>query len=71
LVNQPEVLFADEPTGNLDSRTSGEIVTLLRELNSQGRTIVLVTHDPELAKSSLRLISMKDGQISGDTNVSR
>jgi putative ABC transport system ATP-binding protein len=71
LVNQPDVLFADEPTGNLDSKTSGEIVTLLRELNSKGRTIILVTHDPELARSSPRLITMKDGSISGDTNVSR
>lgn len=71
LVNRPDVLFADEPTGNLDSKTSKEIVTLLRELNSQGKTIILVTHDPELAKSSPRLISMKDGLISGDANVSR
>ena len=75
LVNNPDVLFADEPTGNLDSKTSGEIVSLLRELNSQGRTIILVTHDPALASSSPRLIKMTDGQISkdtgtGDSNVS-
>lgn len=75
LVNNPDVLFADEPTGNLDSKTSGEIVNLLRELNSEGRTIILVTHDPVLASNSPRLIKMTDGQISedtsrGDSNVS-
>jgi len=65
LVNNPEVIFADEPTGNLDSKTASEIIALLRELNSQGRTIILVTHDPELAKSSPRLISVKDGLLGG------
>ena len=65
LVNNPEVIFADEPTGNLDSKTASEIIALLRELNSQGRTIILVTHDPELAKNSPRLISVKDGLLGG------
>jgi putative ABC transport system ATP-binding protein len=69
LVSDPEVIFADEPTGNLDSNTSKEIVKLLRELNANGRTIILVTHDQELAKSSPRLIIVKDGKISGDSSV--
>lgn len=64
LIGKPEILFADEPTGNLDSRTGGEIMKLLREINqSIGQTIIMVTHSPEAAKSSGRVITVKDGGI--------
>ena len=61
--NQPALLLADEPTGNLDSATGQSIVTLLRQLNGQGQTIVLVTHNAEVAKQAGRMLQMKDGQL--------
>jgi len=67
LVNSPQVLFADEPTGNLDSKRGQEIFTLFKELNSDGVTIVLVTHDGQLAAQATRQIVMLDGRISSDT----
>ena len=64
LIGSPEILFADEPTGNLDSRTGTEIMDLLREINKNiGQTIIMVTHSPEAAKSSSRVITVKDGVI--------
>jgi putative ABC transport system ATP-binding protein len=63
LANQPTLLLADEPTGNLDSATGQSIVALLGQLNSQGQTIVLVTHDAEVANQAGRVLRMKDGQI--------
>ena len=63
LANQPALLLADEPTGNLDSATGESIVALLRQLNSQGQTIVLVTHNAEVAKQAERMLQMKDGQL--------
>lgn len=64
LIGKPEILFADEPTGNLDSRTGAGIMTLLREINQDtGQTILMVTHSPEAAKSSTRLITVQDGVI--------
>jgi putative ABC transport system ATP-binding protein len=63
LANQPTLLLADEPTGNLDSATGESIVALLGQLNSQGQTIVLVTHDAEVANQAGRVLRMKDGQI--------
>jgi len=65
LVNQPVLLLADEPTGNLDSRTSAEILRLFQELNAEGLTIVLVTHDPEVAGHARRIIRIRDGRIEG------
>lgn len=66
LANRPLIIFADEPTGNLDSKSSHEIMGLLKELNSQGTTIVMVTHEPELAKYAGRVLTLKDGQIVSD-----
>ena len=67
LVGDPAIVLADEPTGNLDSRTSDEIMTLLRELNGQGATIVVITHDRELAASLPRTVSLLDGRIENDS----
>jgi putative ABC transport system ATP-binding protein len=66
LVNRPSLLLADEPTGNLDSRTSGEILALLDELHDRGHTILLVTHDPEVGKRAHRIIRVRDGLIESD-----
>jgi putative ABC transport system ATP-binding protein len=63
LVNSPKIIFADEPTGNLDSNTGEAILNLFRNLSSQGRTIMLVTHDPEIAAVTPRRIEIRDGKI--------
>lgn len=65
LVNDPEVILADEPTGNLDSKTGKEIMSLFTELNENGKTIVLITHDLNLIKYSERIIKLADGQVVG------
>src|SRR5882672_3258615 len=64
LVNNPKIIFADEPTGNLDSHTGEAILTLFRKLSQEGRTIALVTHDPEIAAVTPRRIEIRDGKIS-------
>lgn len=67
LVNEPVMVLADEATGNLDSRTSYEIMALFQELNRQGRTIVFVTHEPDIATFSTRTITLKDGRVIKDS----
>ena len=67
LVNNPAVILADEATGNLDSRTSFEILVLFQKLHAEGRTIIFVTHNPELAQYSSRNIRLRDGQVIEDT----
>ncbi|MBI5239060.1 MAG: ABC transporter ATP-binding protein [Elusimicrobia bacterium] len=63
LANRPSILLADEPTGNLDSQSSAEILAMLKELNSGGMTIVLVTHDPNIAKGAGRVLRLRDGKL--------
>lgn len=71
LVNDPAVIFADEPTGNLDSKSGHEVVEILKKLNAEGRTIVIVTHDLELAKMANRTIKIFDGKIVSDLPAGR
>ncbi len=69
LANDPEVILADEPTGNLDSKTGLTIVNFLKELNEKGKTIVMITHDENLAKSAKRIEILRDGMIVGQQKV--
>jgi len=69
LVTKPTLLLADEPTGNLDSRTTVEVMALFQELNEQGITIVLVTHEPEVAQYAKRIVEVRDGRIIRDHPV--
>jgi len=69
LVNRPSILLADEPTGNLDSHTSVEIMEILQDLNDRGLTIVLVTHEHDIAQFAKRVLVFRDGRIRGDTAV--
>jgi putative ABC transport system ATP-binding protein len=66
LANKPSILFADEPTGNLDSKTGEEVMNLFKDLNNQGQTIILITHEEEIAQQSNRVINIKDGLIESD-----
>lgn len=66
LVNDPKIILADEPTGNLDTRTGDQILSLFCELHRQGRTVAVVTHDPHVASFARRRIEIRDGQIVGD-----
>jgi putative ABC transport system ATP-binding protein len=69
LVGHPELLLADEPTGNLDSRTAREILDLFKQLHAEGQTVVIVTHDPGVAASCKRLVRLHDGRIAEDRDV--
>lgn len=69
LVNQPAVLLADEPTGNLDSKSGAEVMELFHQLHSQGRTILLVTHNPEIASALPRVVELRDGRIVRDSGA--
>jgi putative ABC transport system ATP-binding protein len=71
LVNQPRLILADEPTGNLDTRTSIEILAILQTLNREGITILLVTHEPDIARYAQRVITFRDGQVRADDPVVR
>jgi putative ABC transport system ATP-binding protein len=71
LVTGPAIILADEPTGNLDSRTSVEVMALFQELNEQGITIVLVTHEPDIAVYAKRIVEVRDGRIRRDEPVAR
>ena len=69
LVNEPDIIFADEPTGNLDSKSGNEIISIFKNLNEQGKTIVLVTHDHEIANKCKRILQMVDGVIAKDSKA--
>ena len=71
LVNEPPVILADEPTGNLDSKSKEEILAILKDLNRKGKTIVVVTHENEVAAHAKRVINMRDGEIISDTGASK
>ncbi len=69
LVTQPKVIFADEPTGNLDSKSGAQIMEILSNLNRRGHTIILVTHDVQTAQCARRLIKIRDGKVESDTPI--
>lgn len=69
LINDPKVIFADEPTGNLDSKSGQQIMAILQKLNDSGRTIILVTHESFAAEAAKRIIRLKDGELVGDEVV--
>lgn len=71
LVNHPSIILADEPTGNLDSRTSDEIMALFDNLHAEGNTIILVTHEPDIAEYARRVVHIRDGVIASDAQSSR
>ena len=63
LAGDPQLLLADEPTGNLDSATGDQIIEMLKDLNEQGKTIIMVTHEPDIAENAKNILIMKDGVI--------
>ena len=69
MVNKPSIIFADEPTGNLDSKTGEDVMKLFQDLNNQGQTIILITHEEDIAIQSKRIINIKDGLIESDTRI--
>jgi putative ABC transport system ATP-binding protein len=69
LVNNPSMIFADEPTGNLDTRSGGEIMAIFDQLNQAGNTIIMVTHEPEIAAHSRRILHIRDGLIERDEQI--
>src|SRR5262249_53929467 len=69
LVNRPTLLLADEPTGNLDSRTSVEVMGIFQELNEAGLTVLLVTHETDIAQHARRIVTFRDGVLQGDEQV--
>lgn len=69
LVNNPSMIFADEPTGNLDTRSGGEIMTIFDQLNEAGNTIIMVTHEPEIAAHARRILHIRDGLIERDEKI--
>ena len=71
LVNEPSIILADEPTGALDTRTSAEIMGIFQALNDEGRTVVIVTHEPDVAACANRLVTFRDGKIVSDAPVSQ
>lgn len=69
LVNDPSIILADEPTGNLDTKTSYEIMELMEEIHQKGNTVVIVTHEEDIARRAKRIVRMRDGKIESDTTV--
>ncbi len=71
LVNDPVVLLGDEPTGNLDSRTSEEVIAIFQRLNREGKTVVIVTHEPDIAEHCQRIVRFKDGRVVSDERIGK
>jgi putative ABC transport system ATP-binding protein len=71
LVTEPALVLADEPTGNLDSKTSVEVMALFQSLNEQGITIIVVTHEPDIASYATRIVLMRDGRVQSDEPVAQ
>ena len=71
LVNNPSVIFADEPTGNVDTKTSKEIMKIFQSLNKRGNTIIVITHDLEVASYASRIITIRDGRVESDKKITR
>jgi len=69
IVNQPSIILADEPTGNLDSETSNEIMNIFRELNNQGKTVIMITHEHDIAQFGKRIVTFKDGLVISDEKI--
>ncbi len=69
LINEPRLILADEPTGNLDSKSGQEVMEILQDLNEEGHTIVMVTHEKYVAECARRILTLKDGQIISDEKV--
>jgi putative ABC transport system ATP-binding protein len=69
-MNDPPLLLADEPTGNLDSATTTDVLGLLKRFHATGRTIVVVTHDPRVATAAQRVVTLRDGQVVDETRLS-
>jgi putative ABC transport system ATP-binding protein len=65
LVNDPDIILCDEPTGNLDTKTGGQIMEMLADLHRQGRTVIIVTHDPNVGAQAERIIQIRDGRVAG------
>ena len=66
LINDPAIIMADEPTGNLDTKSTLEIIEIFKQLNQQGKTVIMVTHEPDLANMTQRIVTMRDGKITDD-----
>lgn len=71
LVNEPAIILADEPTGNLDTKSGDEVMEIFKNLNQQGATIILVTHEPEIAQQTKRIVTFRDGEIISDQRVEK
>ena len=66
LINNPAIIMADEPTGNLDTKSSYEIMDIFKKMNESGKTVVMVTHEPDIAEQTKRILVMRDGQLVSD-----
>ena len=69
LINDPAIIMADEPTGNLDTKSSYEIMDIFKNMNAQGKTIVMVTHEPDIGEQTKRILVMRDGRLTSDQKV--
>ena len=69
LVNNPAIIMADEPTGNLDTKSSYEIMDIFKELNAKGKTLLLITHEPDIGQQSKRILVMRDGRLNSDERL--